>query len=63
MPIALPNGDTTKLPRLPFVLEGQELDMNAALAKIREHTEEILLSLGYDQKHIRSLINNKPVAP
>jgi len=48
--ITLPNGEKTKLPRLPFVLEDQENDNEAALSKIGEHTEEILLSLGYTRQ-------------
>jgi len=48
--VTLPNGEKTKLPRLPIVLEDQENDNEAALSKIGEHTEEILLSLGYTRQ-------------
>ncbi len=44
----LPNGDMTKLPRLPFRLEGQENDPEAHLPEIGEHTQEILKELGLE---------------
>jgi len=50
--VTLPNGDKTKLPRLPFVLEEQELDPDAVLPKVGENTQEILLSLGYEAQYI-----------
>ena len=45
--VTLPNGDKTKLPRLPFILEEQESEAEAVLSKIGEHTEDILLSMGH----------------
>ncbi len=47
--VTLPNGDKTKLPRLPFVLEEQELDIEAVLPTIGEHTDEILLRLEHGE--------------
>ncbi|HKJ37712.1 MAG TPA: CaiB/BaiF CoA-transferase family protein, partial [Anaerolineales bacterium] len=44
----LPNGDVTKLPRLPFRLEGQEDSPDAGLPEIGEHTQEILRELGLE---------------
>ena len=44
----LPNGDITKLPRLPFKLEGQDDDVDATLPEIGEHTQEILKELGLE---------------
>ena len=46
--VTLPNGDMTKLPRLPFRLEEQENDENAGLPEIGEHTQEILKELGLE---------------
>ena len=46
--VTLPNGDVTKLPRLPFRLEGQENDADANLPEIGEHTQEILKELGLE---------------
>jgi len=44
--VTLPNGDKTKLPRLPFRLEGQDDDTEAHLPTIGENTEEIMKLLG-----------------
>ena len=46
--ITLPNGDVTKLPRLPYRLTGQENDPYAGLPEIGEHTQEILKELGLE---------------
>ena len=46
--ITLPNGEATKLPRLPFRLAGQENDAEAGLPEIGEHTQEILKELGLE---------------
>ena len=46
--VTLPNGDATKLPRLPFRLQGQENDPDADLPRIGEHTQEILKELELD---------------
>jgi crotonobetainyl-CoA:carnitine CoA-transferase CaiB-like acyl-CoA transferase len=55
IPTTLPNGEHTKLPRLPFVLEEQDLDTEAALPKMGEHTVEIMLNLGYSDAEIESV--------
>ena len=44
--VTLPNGEKTKLPRLPFRLEEQDSDTEAVLPEIGEQMKEILLSLG-----------------
>ena len=59
--VTLPNGDKTKLPRLPFTLEDQEDDNEAALSKIGEDMNEILLGLGYDEQKIQSLKESKSI--
>ncbi|HEY5728621.1 MAG TPA: CaiB/BaiF CoA-transferase family protein [Anaerolineales bacterium] len=46
--VTLPNGDITKLPRLPFKLEGQEEAEEAYLSKFGEHTKAILKELGLE---------------
>jgi len=46
--VTLPNGDATKLPRLPFRLAGQENDTDADLPEIGQHTNEILKELGLE---------------
>lgn len=43
--VTLPNGDKTKLPRLPFRFEKQENSSYAGLPEKGEHTQEILSSL------------------
>jgi crotonobetainyl-CoA:carnitine CoA-transferase CaiB-like acyl-CoA transferase len=43
-----PNGEQTKLPRLPFRLAGQEGKAEAHLSTIGEHTQEILKELGLE---------------
>jgi len=62
IPIRLPNGVETKLPRLPFVLEGQDNVQETRLSMLGEHTQEVLLSLGYDAQSIQSLKAGKSIA-
>ena len=57
----LPNGEQTKLPRLPFRLEGQELNQEATLPMIGEHTKEILVGLGYTKEEIQSLSDSQAI--
>ncbi|NWG33454.1 MAG: CoA transferase [Chloroflexi bacterium] len=44
----LPNGDVTKLPRLPFRLHERDEDLNARLPEMGQHTAEIMRELGLD---------------
>jgi crotonobetainyl-CoA:carnitine CoA-transferase CaiB-like acyl-CoA transferase len=58
----MPNGDKTKLPRLPIVLQEADLDSEAVLAKIGGNTNEILSNLGYSQQDIQFLKNDGSIA-
>lgn len=51
--VNLPDGRTTKLPKLPILLEGDELDLRMQAPRIGEHTRDLLLELGYNEEEIQ----------
>ena len=51
----LPNGVQTRLPRLPIEMEGADLGLRAHPPQVGEHTESILLDVGYDRDSIAML--------
>ncbi len=54
----LPNGDTTQLPRLPLLLDGEGSQLEINPPKIGEHSKEILAKIGIDQAAIEKLIQD-----
>jgi len=51
-PLTLDDGSTTLMPLLPITLDGARLQPRAPIAKIGEHTEQVLSALGYDARAI-----------
>jgi crotonobetainyl-CoA:carnitine CoA-transferase CaiB-like acyl-CoA transferase len=60
--VTLPDGRKSKLPILPIEMDGRRPTAGGMLAKIGEHSVEVLRSLGYDQARIDALLRDKAVA-
>lgn len=57
LPTRLPNGITTKLPRLPIWMEDADFGIRIDPPRVGEHTRELLLSLGLSEYEIDQLQN------
>ena len=55
LPVQLPNGDWTKLPRLPIEMAGHNLGLQRQAPQVGEHTREVLLEAGYSAAEIDEL--------
>ena len=55
LPVQLPNGDWTKLPRLPIEMAGHNLGLQRQAPQVGEHTREVLLEAGYSAAEIEEL--------
>lgn len=55
----LPNGATTKLPRLPFVLQNHDFGLQADPPKVGEQTAVLLEEIGYTKAEIDSLADQE----
>lgn len=55
LPVQLPNGDWTKLPRLPIEMAGHDLGLQRQAPQVGEHTREVLLEAGYSAAEIDAL--------
>lgn len=55
LPIQLPNGDWTKLPRLPIEMGEHDLGLQRQAPKVGEHTREVMLEAGYAAEEIDAL--------
>jgi len=60
-PVTLPDGRTSRLPILPIEMDGRRLAGAGSLAKIGEHSSEVLQSLGFGSAEIESLLRDKAV--
>lgn len=60
--ITLADGRVTKLPKLPIMIEGDELGLRMEAPRIGEHTRNILGELGYSDDMIQQLIDDIVVA-
>jgi crotonobetainyl-CoA:carnitine CoA-transferase CaiB-like acyl-CoA transferase len=54
--LTVEDGSQTDMPLLPIALDGQRLQPRQPIAKIGEHTEEILQGLGYSAEQIAELM-------
>ena len=55
LPIQMPNGDWTKLPRLPLDMGEHALGLLRQAPKVGEHTREIMAEAGYSESEIDAL--------
>jgi len=55
VPLTVEDGSQTAMPLLPLSLDGQRLQPRQPIARIGEHTEEVLRSLGYSDEQISAL--------
>ena len=53
--ITLPNGQSTRTPLLPLMMDGQRLGVRRNPPRLGEHSRELLLALGYDEAGIAAL--------
>ena len=53
--VQLPDGRQTKLPRLPLALDGERAELRSEAPGIGQHSQAILLELGYGQAAIDEL--------
>ncbi len=60
-PVTLPDGRTSRLPILPIEMGGRRPAGAGSLAKIGEHSTEVLQSLGFGAAEIESLLRDKAV--
>jgi crotonobetainyl-CoA:carnitine CoA-transferase CaiB-like acyl-CoA transferase len=54
----LPDGQTVRLPAMPFELDGKKLGARLNPPKSGEHTVEILRDAGYSDEDIETLIES-----
>ena len=55
----LPDGRTTKLPRLPIEIGDHDIGLRMQPPTVGQHTREILSELGYDKERMNELETNK----
>ena len=60
--MTLPDGNTVRLPAMPFEMEGHKFGLRLDPPRSGEHSEAILGELGYDREAIQSLIEGGAVS-
>jgi crotonobetainyl-CoA:carnitine CoA-transferase CaiB-like acyl-CoA transferase len=60
--VTLPDGRRSKLPILPIEMDGRRPSAGGMLAKVGEHSVEVLRALGYEQARIDALLRDKAIA-
>ncbi len=55
-PMTLPDGQQTRTPLLPMMLDGQRPGVRLNPPQLGEHNEEVLRSLGYSDEEMRQMI-------
>ena len=61
--LTLDDGSETGMPLLPISLDGARLQPRQPIAKIGEHTAQVLRDLGYDEAQIVALGGGSKQAP
>ena len=61
--LTLDDGSETAMPLLPISIDGERLQPRQPIAKIGEHTAEVLRELGYDDARIASLTSGSNQTP
>ena len=56
--VQLADGRSTKLPRLPMMIEDEDLDLRMEAPRIGEHTGALLRELGYSSDDVQRLAAN-----
>lgn len=57
-PLTLDDGSETRVPLLPITLDGARMQARAPIAKIGEHTAQVLAEIGYSQDEIAAATRN-----
>ena len=60
--VTLPDKRTTKLPKLPMYVEGNDFGLRLEAPAIGEHTRSLLQSIGYDDEQINTLMTENVTA-
>ncbi|MCC7271518.1 MAG: CoA transferase, partial [Alphaproteobacteria bacterium] len=59
VPVRLPDGSMTKLPKLPVEMDGHDLGVQREAPRMGEHSGEILAEIGYDPAAIADLAGRR----
>jgi crotonobetainyl-CoA:carnitine CoA-transferase CaiB-like acyl-CoA transferase len=59
--VTLEDGRKTKLPRLPILIEGDDLGLRMEAPKRGEHTQYLLHDIGYTDDVIQRLVDTKVI--
>jgi crotonobetainyl-CoA:carnitine CoA-transferase CaiB-like acyl-CoA transferase len=62
LPVTLPDGRVTHLPRLPIEIGDYSFDLRADAPEVGEHSRALLDELGYDADQIENMIESEAVA-
>ena len=60
--VMLPDGRTTKLPKLPLYIEGDDLGLRMEAPRIGEHSREVLRELDYSDAEIDQFVRAEIIA-
>ncbi|MGE0717237.1 MAG: CaiB/BaiF CoA transferase family protein [Alphaproteobacteria bacterium] len=62
VPVRLPDGSSTKLPKLPVEMDGHDLGVRIEAPTMGEHSRAVLAELGYGAAEIADLLERRVVA-